>query len=134
VLHAVFTQLEVVPMTVCELHKFGPYSRAFPELTIMLRFSNAGDTIMHVSQITRAPVASMREINELQRSATNRDVQIQRGRATVRPSKSRAISVSSEREQCGHPNTTTSGSLEEYMSTSERSSSMISLDVAPFSG
>src|SRR5674476_1490973 len=69
--------------------------------------------IMHVSHITLAPVSSMRVINDLQRSATNREVQIQRGCLTVCPSKSRAISVSSEREQCGHPNTTTSGSLDE---------------------
>jgi hypothetical protein len=76
-------QPEVVPITVWELHKLGPYSSAFPELTIMLLFSKAGDTIMQVSQITWAPVASMRETNDLHRSATNREVQIQRGRSTV---------------------------------------------------
>ena len=68
---------------------------------------------MQVSQITRAPLASMRDITDLERSATNREVQIQRGRATVRFSKRRAISASSEGEQCGHPSTTTSGSLDE---------------------
>ena len=111
--HAASMQFAVVPMHVCELHKLGPYSRAFPELTITRRFSNAGETIMQVSQITRAPLASMRDITESERSATNREVQIQRGRATVRPSKRRAISASSEREQCGHPSTTTSGSVDE---------------------
>jgi hypothetical protein len=111
--HAAAMQFAVVPMNVCELHKLGPYSRAFPELTIILCFSNAGETIMQVSQITRAPLASMLDITELERSATNREVQIHRGRATVRPSKRREMSASSEREQCGHPSTTTSGSLDE---------------------
>lgn len=64
--HAVSIHPFVVSMKACELHIVGAYSSAFPELTVMVRLSNVGETIMQVSQITRAPVASIRDTSDLQ--------------------------------------------------------------------